>query len=76
MTRREWVRACARGAFAAGLFALGAGWLLRSRTARNPAAGPGQECDRGGVCRGCPAYADCGLPAARSAKRARHEAGG
>lgn len=63
--RREFLRDCGRGA---ALVLLGAvGFLLFSR--RGDAAKTEARCTNRGICEGCEAYADCGLPQALSKKR-------
>ena len=59
--RREFFRAAARYSLLGVLAAGGA--VLGSRQT-------GQSCNRNGVCPGCGLFADCGLPAALSAKAA------
>ena len=62
--RREFLTACARGAALGGLGLIGA--VLSQRKGQSPAIGG--TCVSRGVCRRCPAYEDCGLPQALSAK--------
>jgi len=62
-SRREFLRAAARGGLLALLMAAG------RLAARSGAAG--QRCANRGVCRGCAVFASCGLPQALSAKGAR-----
>ena len=64
-SRRELFRAAGRGVALAALAAVGG--LL---TARGRSRLSGEECTNGGICRGCPAIGDCGLPQALSAKQA------
>ena len=64
-TRREFFRGIGRGAALAGIALLAAavtGW--RRKPARR------EKCTNQGICRGCSAFADCGLPQALSARRA------
>lgn len=47
------------------------GWLIGRRVGRvNGDALAGQTCTNRGYCRGCGAYARCGLPAALNARQA------
>jgi hypothetical protein len=62
--RREFLRGGLRWALLAGLAAL-SGLLAK----RPGAVLPGQTCIGQGLCRGCGAFADCGLPQALSAKQ-------
>jgi len=62
--RRQFLRDGLRLTLLAGLAALG-GKLLGRASAR-PA---GQVCVSAGICRGCEAFEDCGLPQALSAKQ-------
>jgi len=62
--RREFLRGGFRYALLAGLATVSA--VL----ARKPGAAlPGQACINQGICRGCGAFEDCGLPQALSAKQ-------
>jgi len=61
--RREFLRGSARYALLAGLGAVSA-VLVRRRGATLP----GQTCTNQGICRGCGAVTDCGLPQALSFK--------
>jgi hypothetical protein len=62
--RREFLRGGFRCALLAGLAAMSA------VVARKPGATlPGQTCINQGICRGCGAFEDCGLPQALSAKQ-------
>jgi hypothetical protein len=63
-SRREFFQACARWGTLAGMGALGGSLLAR----HGPRPLDGQTCANAGVCRGCPAYAGCGLPQALSAR--------
>jgi len=64
--RREFFSALARGVV---LGVLGAGAFALATRPEDPAADPtAQSCDRSGLCRGCPAVRQCGLPQALSAK--------
>ncbi|MCD6405520.1 MAG: hypothetical protein J7M19_06810 [Planctomycetes bacterium] len=64
--RRDFFRGCARNALL-GVIALASTAL----GIRKPSTMPLQQrCVGNGVCRGCPAFTDCGLPQALSAKRA------
>jgi len=65
LNRRQFLFSCLRAGALAGLAALG-GTLL-ARRLREPLAG--QNCVSRGLCRGCAAFAGCGLPQALSAKR-------
>lgn len=62
-TRREFLRDGARYALLAGLAAASA-----SLAARRGGALPNQTCVNRGICRGCSALPDCGLPQALSFK--------
>ena len=64
-TRREFFRSLGRGAVLGALAVGGAVLALGKRPARRR-----ETCIGGGICRGCPALRDCGLPAALSFKRA------
>ena len=63
--RREFLRGGARYALPAGLAAVSA-VLVKRRGATLP----GQTCINQGICRGCGAVGDCGLPQALSFKQA------
>lgn len=66
--RRDFLQASLRWLALGSLSLLG--WrLLRGDMARRAR----EICLNRGVCRGCAAYRDCGLPAALSAKRRRGE---
>lgn len=67
-SRRELFRAAGRGAALAALAAVGGVLTARGRSRLS-----GQECVNAGICRGCPAIGDCGLPQALSARQARVE---
>jgi hypothetical protein len=62
MSRRDFLKALARAALAAGIGAL-AIRLARGGSRRN-----GEKCVGEGICRGCSAFGGCGLPAALSAR--------
>jgi hypothetical protein len=62
--RREFLRSGARYALLAGLAAVSAALVKR-----RGASLPGQTCLNQGICRGCGAFEDCGLPQALSAKQ-------
>ena len=64
-SRREFLRGGLRHALLAGLAATLA-ILVRNLASRLP----GQTCVNQGICRGCGAFDDCGLPPALSAKQA------
>ena len=64
--RREFLRGVARGAVLGGI-------ALVALCARRRGAPLRQSCTNGGLCRGCSAYDDCGLPQALTAKRASAE---
>ena len=66
LSRREFFRTAGRAIALGGLGIL-VFRLLRRGGARRPAAG--ETCINDGLCRGCPAFAGCGLPAALSAKQ-------
>ena len=61
--RRRFLRDGLRWAILGGLAAVGG--RLAGREAARPA---GQVCISAGICRGCAAFEDCGLPSALSAK--------
>jgi len=63
--RRQFLRNGLRYAILGGLAAVSG--RLAGRQAGRPA---GQVCISAGICRGCEAYDDCGLPQALSAKEA------
>ena len=63
--RREFLRGGARYALLAGLVAVSAVLVKRRRLSL-----PGQTCISQGICRGCGAVGDCGLPQALSFKEA------
>ena len=63
--RREFLRGGARYVLLAGLAAVSAA-LVKRRSATLP----GQTCINQGICRGCGAVGDCGLPQALSFKQA------
>jgi hypothetical protein len=65
-SRREFLRGGARYALFAGLAALSAKLIKRSSGKLS-----GQTCINAGICTGCTAFTDCGLPQALSAKQAR-----
>lgn len=58
--RRDFLRRLVRGALLAGLLGGTAALTARDR----------ETCTNRGICRGCAAYDDCGLPQALSAKQA------
>jgi hypothetical protein len=66
-----------RRAFFVQLGRLGAfgalGLLTGSLVARRRVTLPNQDCTNKGVCRGCDAFADCGLPSALYTKRAMEQ---
>ena len=62
-SRRQFLRDGLRYFMLGGLAAVGG--RLVARQANRPA---GQVCISAGICRGCGAFADCGLPQALSAK--------
>ncbi|HTZ51808.1 MAG TPA: hypothetical protein VMF68_09120 [Spirochaetia bacterium] len=62
MSRREFLRLLGRVGAGAALGVLGFRLLRRGR---KPAR---EECVNDGVCRGCPTFQACGLPAALSAR--------
>ena len=64
LDRRSFFRKLAAGAALAALGALTA--VLASR--RTPSVA-GETCTNRGICRGCPAFAGCGLPQALSARQ-------
>ena len=63
--RREFFRSLARYAILGGLVFGAGGAIRRGRRLDS------QTCVNGGICSGCHAFEDCGLPQALSAKRAR-----
>lgn len=63
--RRDFLRGGLRYALLAGL-----GAVTATVAARQQVRLPGQACINAGVCRGCAAFDDCGLPNALSAKQA------
>jgi hypothetical protein len=63
--RREFLRGGARYALLAGLAAVSAVLIKR-----HGASLPSQTCINQGICRGCGAVGDCGLPQALSFKQA------
>lgn len=63
--RREFLRSGVRYALLAGIAAVSAALVVRRDRAL-----PGQTCINQGICRGCGAFDDCGLPQALSAKQA------
>jgi hypothetical protein len=63
--RRQFLRDGLRYIILGGLTAVSA--KLAARRAARPA---GQVCISAGICRGCAAFDDCGLPQALSAKEA------
>ena len=65
-SRREFLRSGLRHVLLAGLAATTA-VLARHRAGRLP----GQTCINQGICRGCGAFDDCGLPQALAARQAR-----
>ena len=69
--RRQFLRDGLRYAILGGLAAVGG--KLVARQAARPA---GQTCVSAGICRGCAAFDDCGLPQALSAKEVLGRAGG
>ena len=64
-SRRQFLRDGLRYTILGGLAAISG--KLVAREAARPA---GQVCVSAGICRGCAAYEDCGLPQALSAKQA------
>ena len=64
-SRRQFLRGGLRLAMLGGLAAVSG--RLAGRAAARPG---GQTCLSAGICRGCAAYEDCGLPRALSAKEA------
>ncbi len=74
LSRRRFLVSMARLAALGGIGAAAAR-LLRGR--RSPGGSrPGETCTNEGVCRGCAAFAGCGLPAALSARQKAPWAGG
>ena len=68
-TRRELFRRAGRMAVFAALAAVGVTLGRRARSKpRNS-----ETCVNRGICRGCSAFDECGLPQAMSAKRAKRE---
>lgn len=65
-SRREFLRGSARYALLTALGAVSAMLFKRSGGKLS-----GQSCIKDGICYDCTAYADCGLPAALSAKQAK-----
>jgi hypothetical protein len=65
-SRREFFRATARY----GLLVLVS---VAASLAARPRTPGGQRCVNRGICSGCGIFADCGLPQALSAKRAREK---
>jgi hypothetical protein len=65
-SRREFLRGGLRHALLAGLATVSA--VLVKRNAETL---PNQTCINQGICRGCGAFEDCGLPQAFSAKQAQ-----
>lgn len=63
--RREFLRGGIRCALLAGISAVSAVLIVRRKSAL-----PNQVCINQGICRGCGAFDDCGLPQALSAKQA------
>ena len=63
--RREFLRGGFRHALLAGVAAVSATLLKRSGGKLS-----GQSCINQGICRGCGAFEECGLPQALSAKQA------
>ena len=66
--RRQFFRDGLRYVILGGLAAV-SGKLVTNRASRPG----GQVCISAGICRGCEAFVDCGLPQALSAKTARQE---
>ena len=66
LSRREFLKAAGRLAALGGLGIL-VFRLLRRTGVRRPAGS--ETCVNDGLCRGCGAFAGCGLPAALSAKQ-------
>ena len=66
-SRRDFLRGGARYALLAGLGAVSATLVRRSGGKL-----AGQTCSNQGICRGCGAFTECGLPQALSAKQAKH----
>jgi len=62
ITRREFFRSLLRGLLVGGAVA-GVVGLAAKRS---------ETCTGGGICRGCGAFEDCGLPQALSAKEVLH----
>lgn len=67
-SRREFLRGGARYTFLTALGAVSATLFQRSGGRLS-----GQTCINQGICRGCGAFADCGLPQALSAKQAKRQ---
>jgi hypothetical protein len=65
-SRREFMRNGFRYALLTGLAAVSATLYQRSGGRLS-----GQTCINQGICRGCTAFADCGLPQALSAKQSK-----
>jgi hypothetical protein len=65
-SRREFLRGGARYTLLTALAAVSATLFRRSGGKLS-----GQTCVNQGICRGCGAFADCGLPQALSAKQAK-----
>lgn len=66
VSRREFLRAAARILAFGGIGTMAARLI---RTGRGTQVSGLETCVNDGVCRGCVAFADCGLPAALSAKQ-------
>ena len=67
-----------RRGFLVSLARLGAGAalaLVGARVLRRRPALTGEDCVNDGLCRGCPTFGGCGLPAALSAKAVRRGTG-
>lgn len=64
--RREFLRGGVRYALLAGL-----GVVSATLASRGGGKLSGQTCINEGICRGCTAFDDCGLPQALSAKQAK-----
>ena len=72
MKRREFFRGLLRTAALAGLGLAGGALAARAALPGNGGGAPlrEQSCINRGICRGCQAFPDCGLPQALSAKDA------